>query len=312
MRHFGKASSLSQNKVCSRGSSKGHVHTSTQADSEPSLKRKAVNDGDDAAECEAAKRFRKSEKKRRKRERRAARVAQIAEQSILDTDIMLPSEPAWQTPQNQGIVSPFGVTQDFGEWSLPPPPPWSAHGFYMGMPAQSRFESLQILTEADPSSPNVNMVPDYKQKPSPDLSLLQMLPPRPTSFKDALPLPPATPDTGYASPARPQKTHNPLHIEYDIAAKQDLLDRTISQNKEALVHLSAPLTKEQKAGVMKAICERNKFITQLTFEIKSYFEALKADTRATPPEAAPKFKWPETEFPLCIIISTDEDEHCAV
>jgi len=69
MRHFGKASSLSQNKVCSRGSSKGHVHTSTQADSEPSLKRKAVNDGDDAAECEAAKRCRKSEKKCQKRER---------------------------------------------------------------------------------------------------------------------------------------------------------------------------------------------------------------------------------------------------
>ncbi|KAF8524271.1 hypothetical protein BU17DRAFT_63271 [Hysterangium stoloniferum] len=288
----------------------------TEQDSGPSLKRKAVDDEDDPAESQAAKRFRKSEKKRRKRERRAARVAQLAEQSILDTDVMLPTEPTWQMPPNHRMVSPFNVMQDFDEWSLPLPlPPWGAHTAYMEIPTQSRFEFPPIFTDSDPSSQNVDMVPDYEQNPLPDPSLLQMLPPRPNSLNDAIPLPPIALDAGYASSARPQKTHNPLHhrvIESDIAAKQDLLDRTISQNKEALVHLSASLTKEQKAGVMKAIGERNKLITQLTSEIKSHFEALKVDTRPTPPKAAPKFKWPETEFPLCIIISTDEDELCAV
>ncbi|KAF8492518.1 hypothetical protein JB92DRAFT_1234316 [Gautieria morchelliformis] len=96
---------------------------------------------------------------------------------------------------------------------------------------------------------------------------------------------------------------SPDEVSTPVAVMQDRLDHAIIQNKADLFLASLGLASETELSrLKKGITKRNKFIAQLAKEIRVHIQASSAQLRDSSTVAT---KWPETEFPVCIIMSDD-------
>jgi len=286
----------------------------------PSLKRKG---GQLDKVAQEEKRQRKAAKKLRKRERNNARLAQMSSQQpsniqlqganpvdIMELIRFLPPQQSLIASQNSsGMIVPPQWTPAVNQF-------WNTFGQGIGpsghFPPQVPPSLQQFAFTLGNSSP-------FNQ------DMAMFLPPMP-------PIPP--PSYSEATSIKSSGIHGQIdqseHIQQcvsnsddaspdlvaeeeptSISLKQDLLDNFISEHKAALLELTTGgLTKDEKIKKMKDMTERSKYITQLTDEIKAYFDGRPRATHEgsilqSLREVAFAHQWPQTDYPFVITLEDD-------
>ncbi|GJJ14961.1 hypothetical protein Clacol_009231 [Clathrus columnatus] len=83
--------------------------------------------------------------------------------------------------------------------------------------------------------------------------------------------------------------------DVNVQTKQRILEETIEINKQFLKKWEQESHQHMKSVLLNNILERNKFIRHLTNDIREHLNPRKSI-------------WPETQYPLCIIITEEDDD----